>query len=185
MKRESASVTVLVANRGAIATRIIRTLKKMGLRSVAIYSEADVGSLHVAQADEVVCVGPAPAAQSYLNVEAILAAAKSTGATFIHPGYGFLAENAKNPPLILPAMKSFTTTGHVQNTQISKDQRSYLKTEKIFGFVRTCKRHSVFKKGKESAKMNKCDEWITLSNISTIRHGSCKKLKSTFIISIQ
>ena len=97
----------------------------------------------------------------------------------------FLACKAKNPPLILPAMKSFTTTGHVQNTQISKDQRSYLKTEKIFGFVRTCKRHSVFKKGKESAKMNKCDEWITLSNISTIRHGSCKKLKSTFIISIQ
>ncbi|MEM9085126.1 MAG: urea carboxylase [Pseudomonadota bacterium] len=86
--------TVLVANRGAIATRIIRTLKKMGLKSVAIYSEADAGSLHVAQADEVVCVGPAPAAESYLNVEAIIAAAKQTGATLIHPGYGFLAENA-------------------------------------------------------------------------------------------
>jgi len=87
--------TVLVANRGAIATRIIRTLKKMGLRSVAIYSEADAGSLHVAQADEVVCVGPAPAAQSYLNVEAIIAAAKVSGAGLIHPGYGFLAENAE------------------------------------------------------------------------------------------
>jgi len=86
--------TVLVANRGAIATRIIRTLKAMGLKSVAIYSEADAGSLHVAQADEVVCVGPAPAADSYLNVEAIVAAAKATGATLIHPGYGFLAENA-------------------------------------------------------------------------------------------
>ncbi|MEO0690011.1 MAG: biotin carboxylase N-terminal domain-containing protein, partial [Pseudomonadota bacterium] len=86
--------TVLVANRGAIATRIIRTLKKMGLKSVAIYSEADAGSLHVAQADEVVCVGRAPAAESYLNAEAIIAAAKQTGATLIHPGYGFLAENA-------------------------------------------------------------------------------------------
>lgn len=87
--------TVLIANRGAIATRIIRTVKAMGHRSVAIYSEADAGSLHVAQADEVVCVGPAAAAESYLNVEAIIAAAKATGATLIHPGYGFLAENAE------------------------------------------------------------------------------------------
>ncbi|MEO1729814.1 MAG: urea carboxylase [Pseudomonadota bacterium] len=87
--------TVLIANRGAIATRIIRTLKTMGLRSVAIYSEADAGSLHVARADEVVCVGPAPAAESYLNIEAIIAAAKATGAGLIHPGYGFLAENSE------------------------------------------------------------------------------------------
>ncbi|MEM6586090.1 MAG: biotin carboxylase N-terminal domain-containing protein, partial [Pseudomonadota bacterium] len=87
--------TVLVANRGAIATRIIRTLKAMGLRSVAIYSEADADSLHVAQADEAVCVGPAPATDSYLNIPAILDAAKATGATLIHPGYGFLAENAE------------------------------------------------------------------------------------------
>ncbi|MEE4289405.1 MAG: urea carboxylase [Erythrobacter sp.] len=87
--------TVLVANRGAIACRIIRTLKAMGLKSVAIYSEADAGSLHVAQADEVVCVGPAPAAESYLNIEAIITAAQVTGAGLIHPGYGFLAENAE------------------------------------------------------------------------------------------
>lgn len=87
--------TVLIANRGAIATRIIRTLKAMGIKSVAIYSEADAGSLHVAQADEVVCVGPAPAAESYLNIPAIIEAAKDTGATLIHPGYGFLAENAE------------------------------------------------------------------------------------------
>lgn len=85
--------TVLIANRGAIACRIIRTLRKMGIRSVAVFSDADAGSAHVAQADVAVRIGPAPAAESYLDVEAILAAAEAHGVDAIHPGYGFLSEN--------------------------------------------------------------------------------------------
>ncbi|HYM78459.1 MAG TPA: urea carboxylase [Candidatus Dormibacteraeota bacterium] len=85
---------VLIANRGAIACRIIRTLRNMGVDSVAVYSEADRQSLHVDQAHEAVCLGPAPAAQSYLSIPALLKAAKETRAEAIHPGYGFLSENA-------------------------------------------------------------------------------------------
>lgn len=85
---------ILIANRGEIACRVIRTLKKMGIKSVAIYSEADAGARHVLDADEAVCVGPAQAAESYLNVARILEVAKTTGAEAIHPGYGFLSENA-------------------------------------------------------------------------------------------
>jgi urea carboxylase len=85
---------ILIANRGEIACRIIRTARRLGVRSVAVYSEADRNARHVLEADESVCVGPPPAVESYLNVGAILAAARSTGAQAIHPGYGFLSENA-------------------------------------------------------------------------------------------
>ncbi len=91
----SMSGKVLIANRGAIACRIIRTLRKMGVASVAVFSDADAGSLHVAQADEAIHIGPAPAAESYLNIPAILSAAKATGAQAIHPGYGFLSESTE------------------------------------------------------------------------------------------
>lgn len=85
---------VLIANRGEIACRIIRTLRNSGYASVAVYSDADAQAMHVKLADESVCIGAAPAAESYLNMAAILAAAKSTGADAVHPGYGFLSENA-------------------------------------------------------------------------------------------
>ena len=83
---------LLIANRGEIALRIIRSARLMGLKSVAVYSDADAGSAHAAAADEARLIGPAEAALSYLNIEAIIAAAKSSGADAIHPGYGFLSE---------------------------------------------------------------------------------------------
>ncbi len=86
---------ILIANRGEIAMRILRACRILGIRTVAIHSEVDAGALHVRFADEAVCVGPAEAAKSYLNVPQIIAAAEVTGAEAIHPGYGFLSENAR------------------------------------------------------------------------------------------
>ena len=87
--------SVLIANRGEIALRIIRTLREMGIRSVAVYSDADRASLHVRKADEAAHIGPAPSSESYLNIERILDAARRHRVAAIHPGYGFLSENAR------------------------------------------------------------------------------------------
>ena len=86
---------VLIANRGEIAIRVIRACRELGIKTVAIHSDADAGALHTRFADEALCIGPAPAAESYLNIPAIISAAEVSGADAIHPGYGFLSENAK------------------------------------------------------------------------------------------
>ena len=85
---------ILIANRGEIACRVLHTAHRLGYRSVAVFSEADAHARHVQLADEAVCIGPAHVQQSYLNIEAIIDAARRTGADAIHPGYGFLSENA-------------------------------------------------------------------------------------------
>ena len=86
---------ILIANRGEIALRILRAAKELGIATVAVYSTADKEAMHVKLADESVCIGPPPARQSYLNIPALLAACEITGADAVHPGYGFLSENAR------------------------------------------------------------------------------------------
>ncbi len=94
---------LLIANRGEIACRIMRTARKMGIVTVAVYSDADAKALHVRSADEAVHIGPSPAAESYLVGDKIIAAAKDTGADAIHPGYGFLSENADFAQAVIDA----------------------------------------------------------------------------------
>ena len=98
---------VLIANRGEIALRVIRTLREMGIASVAVYAEADRNSLHVRMADEAVCIGASPSSLSYLNIDAIVTAAKITGADAVHPGYGFLSENADFAKAVTQAGMTF------------------------------------------------------------------------------
>jgi acetyl-CoA carboxylase, biotin carboxylase subunit len=86
---------ILIANRGEIALRVLRACKELGIPTVAVHSTADADAMHVRLADESVCIGPPPARESYLNVPALLAACEITGADAVHPGYGFLSENAR------------------------------------------------------------------------------------------
>ena len=95
--------SLLIANRGEIAARIIRTARRLNIRTVAVYSAADAHAPFVRQADDAIAIGAAPASQSYLCAEKILAAAKSSGAAAIHPGYGFLSENAAFAAAVLEA----------------------------------------------------------------------------------
>ncbi|MGH9908678.1 MAG: acetyl-CoA carboxylase biotin carboxylase subunit, partial [Pyrinomonadaceae bacterium] len=102
---------ILIANRGEIAVRVIRSCRDLGISPVAVYSEADHTALHVRIADEAVCVGPSPSTQSYLNIEAIIAAAKKTKSEAIHPGYGFLAENPDFARAVVTAGLKFIGPG--------------------------------------------------------------------------
>jgi acetyl-CoA carboxylase biotin carboxylase subunit len=106
---------VLIANRGEIALRINRACKEMGIATVAVHSTADADAMHVRLADESVCIGPPPASQSYLNIPAIISACEITGADAIHPGYGFLSENAHFADIV----KAHKITSSVRSPSIS------------------------------------------------------------------
>ena len=120
---------ILIANRGEIALRILRAAKELGIATVAVHSTADADAMHVKLADESVCIGPPPARDSYLNIPALLAACEITGAEALHPGYGFLSENARfaeileGPPhhLHRPKAGAYPAYGRQDRGQIDGD----------------------------------------------------------------
>src|ERR1700733_2071488 len=103
MKDASMIQSLLIANRGEIACRVIRTARRLGIRTVAVFSDADAGALHMLEADEAVRIGPPPARESYLDGARLVQAARETGAEAIHPGYGFLSENADFAQAVIDA----------------------------------------------------------------------------------
>jgi propionyl-CoA carboxylase alpha chain len=110
---------ILIANRGEIACRVVKTAREMGIKTVAVYSDADDGAMHMKMADEAIHIGPSPAAESYLIIEKIIGACKETGAEAVHPGYGFLSENQafadalakENIAFIGPGKKAIASMG--------------------------------------------------------------------------
>src|SRR5205823_143656 len=111
---------ILIANRGEIACRIIRTARRMGIATVAVYSEADAEALHIREADEAVPIGPAPSAESYLSIDRIIDACRKTGAEAVHPGYGFLSERAEFASALDEAGVA-TVPGHLDTIADAKE----------------------------------------------------------------
>src|ERR1044071_9191977 len=123
---------ILIANRGEIAMRVVRACKEMGIATVAVHSTADANAMHVRMADESVCIGPPAAKDSYLNIPALIAACEITGANAIHPGYGFLSENARFAEIITAHNLTFIgpTAEHIR---IMGDKVEAKKTAKRLG----------------------------------------------------
>ena len=122
---------ILIANRGEIACRVIRSCKKLGIKTVAVYSEADADALHVREADEKVFIGPSPSAQSYLLIDKIVEACKKTGAQAVHPGYGFLSERADFAESLAAAKIVFIGPNSRAIAALAKAMRPSLPTSRI------------------------------------------------------
>ena len=145
---------ILIANRGEIALRIIRACKELGIRTVAIYSEADKESLHVRLADEAVCVGPATPSASYLNIPAIISAAEITDVDAIHPGYGFLSENAHFAEICESCQITFIGPSP-QNIRLLGDKMTAKETMQKAGLPITPGSTSVVKTKEEALKISR------------------------------